>query len=115
MKYFREYPWGFQLLLFLLMIFTMISAGNAPGYAVLPRLSGYSMLQLQTLDEHSPVRLVNTSIAVQGFLSLFIFALPSLLFAYLSHPRPGQYLGLRAPGKSVQVILSILLMVGAMP
>ena len=43
------------------------------------------------------------------------FLLPALLYAYLSHPNPLGYLGLRAPGRAVQVALVLVLMLGATP
>lgn len=40
---------------------------------------------------------------------------PAITFAYLSHPQPRRYLGLRMPGKNIQVLISLLLIIGAMP
>jgi membrane protease YdiL (CAAX protease family) len=97
------------------MTFTMMSAATVFLYSLMPKLSGFTIQQLQTLNEHSPAKLIRTSIIVQGLGSIFVFLLPSLLFAYLSHPAPAKYLGLKAPGKNIQFILAILIMIGAMP
>lgn len=115
MKYFRSYPWGMQLLLFLLMIVTMLSFCTAMVYILLPKFSPFSLEQLTSVDEHSPAQLIRTSLVAQGIFSLFIFLIPSLLFAYLTHPRPAAYLGLKPPGKQIQILLAILIMVGADP
>ncbi len=115
MKYFRYYPWGLQLLLFLLMIFTMIGFASVMLMAFLPKVAGISLEQIEGITEQTPAYMVKVATIVQGVLSTFIFLVPALLFAYLSHPRPAEYLGLRAPGKGMQVALAILVMLGAAP
>ena len=115
MKYFRSFPWGLQLLLFLLVIMTMAWFGTFMVLTFLPKFTGYSALQLEAIDEHSPASLINTALTVQGILSVFIFLVPAFVFSYLAHPSPKEYLGLRAPGKKMQIILVILLICGAMP
>ena len=115
MKYFRTYPWGLQLLLFLLMSFTFLSAAGVIISSLLPKLTGIMPSQLGKIGPDSPAALVSSTLIVEGASNLFIFLLPAFLFAYLTHPQPGQYLGLRAPGKSIQLLLAILIMLGAMP
>jgi len=116
MKYFRSYPWGLQLLLFFLMIFTIGMLGLSIVYAYLAKFTVFNYEQLVAgIDEHSPVALINTSLVVQAILSMSIFLVPALIFSYLAHPEPGKYLGLRAPGEKIQFLLVILLMLGAMP
>lgn len=46
---------------------------------------------------------------------LFLFTLPSLLFAYLSDRKPAQYLGLKAPSSSLYWVWGILIMALAFP
>ena len=115
MKYFRYYPWGFQLLLFILMVFTMMSSAGVIIPSILTKMTGFAPGQLEGIGPDSPAALVNVGIWVQGILNLFIFLFPALLFAYLSTPRPAQYLGLRAPGKNIQLLLVIFIMLGATP
>jgi membrane protease YdiL (CAAX protease family) len=40
---------------------------------------------------------------------------PAWVFSYLATPRPAAYIGLRAPGKKIQLLLAITLMLGIMP
>src|SRR5262249_52311339 len=115
MRYFREYPWWLQALLFVLMVFVMISLAQVIILVVLPKHYGVTLDQIKGITENSPPRLIDAAIAMQAIGSIFLFMVPPLLFAYLTHPQPGQYLGLRKPGKPVQLVLSILLMVGAIP
>jgi membrane protease YdiL (CAAX protease family) len=115
MKYFRAYPWGLQLFFFMMMIVTMLGFASTMFLMLLPQFSGYTLDQITKIDEHSPAALVNTSMIVQGIGSLFVYLIPAALFAYLAHPRPAPYLGLVKPGRSMQPLLAILVMLGAMP
>src|SRR4051812_21680153 len=115
MKYFRAYPWGLQLLLFFMMIITMMGFGTVMVLTFLPKITPYSPLQLENISAQSPASLISTTLVVQGVLSTFIFLVPAFVFSYLAHPSPKEYLGLRAPGKKIQLLLVVLLMLGAMP
>ena len=115
MKYFRSYPWGLQLLLFLLMVFTVLSSAEVIIASVFTKATGFTIAQLGSISPNSPAALINVAIIVQGVSSIFVFLLPALLFAYLSTPRPAQYLGLRLPGKPIQFVLVLFIMLGAMP
>lgn len=115
MKYFREYPWGMQALLFVLMVFTMMSAASAIILSLLPKLTGFTLLQVTNVDEKSSQALINAALAVQGFGSILAYLAPAAIFAYLAHPQPKQYLGLRAPGKPIQLLLVVVVMLSAMP
>lgn len=115
MKYLRTYPWGLQLLLFLLMTFTFLSCTGFVILTLCTKLTGFTPQQLTSLNPNSPQALINASIIIQGAENLSVFLLPALVFAYLAHPQPSRYLGLRAPGRKIQIPLAILVMVGASP
>ncbi len=119
MKYFRSYPWGMQLFMFLMMVVTMIGFVGSMAFALIPKFTPYNLAQLEKLlkviDIHSPAALINVSILLQGFFNLFIFLIPALLFSYLAHPEPAKYLGFRKPGKWIQLVLVVFIMLGAMP
>ena len=115
MKYFRNYPWGLQLGLLLLMIFTLVSFAAVCVMVFIPAATGVTIDQIQHIDEHSTARAVQLSQIAQGIFSTFMFLLPSLLFAYLTHPKVKQYAGLGRPGRNMQVLLAVFIMVGALP
>ena len=115
MRYFRDYPWGLQLLLFGLMFFTLLSGVGGVVPVILTKTTGFSLDQLAHISPASPPALIHVAIVMQGILNFCMFLLPAFLFAYLSTPRPAQYLGLRAPGKSIQLILVVFIMIGATP
>lgn len=115
MKYFRTYPWALQLLLFVLMIFTLASLGQLCLHVLLPKIYGVQLSSVFQVNEHSAPELIHIAIVAQGVLSVMLFMVPSLLFANFAHPQPMQYLGLRAPKKPIHLLLSVMLIVTAMP
>lgn len=104
-----------QLLLFLLMTFTFMSGAMAVLFSLFSSFSSFQMTDLSGLNPDSPYALVKTFLVVQGFNSVFVYLLPPLVFAYLTHPQPTYYLGLRKPGRSMHWVLAVLVMAGAMP
>ncbi|WP_276132649.1 CPBP family intramembrane glutamic endopeptidase [Polluticoccus soli] len=114
-RYWREYPWGMQFLLFVLMIFTLTSFFTVVAYLVVPFFTGVPIAEVAGLNEQSSGRIKDAFLLLQGISSIGVFLAPALLFAYLAHPRPGEYLGLRKPGKAIHWVLVPLVMLGAMP
>jgi membrane protease YdiL (CAAX protease family) len=115
MKYFRSYPLFLQLLLFAAMVLPMSGFGSLMIYLLLPKFTSFTLLQIVGITEQSPIALINTAILVQGILSIFSFLIPAWLFSYLAHPQPAEYIGLRLPGRKIQWVLVILVMLGAIP
>lgn len=114
MKYLRTYPLGMQLLLFLLMAFTLLSAAIAVT-SLAPKLADIPAVSLQDINEKSSQAVVRVALLMQAIGSLMIFSLSSFLFAYLTHPSPKKYLGMQAPKKPIHLLLAVLVMLGAMP
>lgn len=115
MKYFRVYPWWLQLFLFSMMVLTMGSFGFFIVNVFLAKFSPYTFAQMVDITERSPALLINTSLIVQGVFNASLFLVPAFTFAYLTHPSPKEYLGLRPPGKKIQWLLALLVIFGAMP
>jgi len=67
------------------------------------------------LSDKSPRYIINTMLTGQIFSSAGLFLLPALLFAYATHPKPFQYLGLRKPEKSFHLLLCIIIILSATP
>jgi membrane protease YdiL (CAAX protease family) len=104
-----------QLLMFLLMSFTFMSSAGAIILGLFTKLTGYAPTQIVGVTSGSPFSLIKAALTVQGVENLFVFLLPAITFAYLTHPSPTHYLGLRKPGKNIQFLLVLLVMAGAMP
>ena len=115
MRYFRSYPWGMQLLFFMSLVLSFFLAANILLSGLLTKVYGISFLQIEGITDSSPLSLINIAILIQGLSSILVFLLPGFLFGYLAHPKPLQYLGLVAPGKNMQILLVVLVMLGAMP
>lgn len=114
-RYWRSYPWWMQLILFVLTVFILAYFCIAVAGVVVPRIMGVEATALRGINENSPRSIINAALVYQFLTSMGIFLLPPLLFANLAHPDIPFYLGLRRPGKSIQWILVILIIVGAMP
>ncbi|XZF13530.1 lysostaphin resistance A-like protein [Chitinophagaceae bacterium MMS25-I14] len=80
----------------------------------LPRY-GLNLPDVISINAKSPHNLIETSLLVQFIMHMSMFMIPALLFSYVTHPRPAEYLGLRKPGKPVQWLLVILIILGAIP
>ena len=112
-RYWREYPLFLQSVLLLLMIFSFTSFFFAISQLIIPKATGVAIADLQNINETSPKSFIDAALWLQAITATGIFLLPALLFAYLTHPRPASYLGLRKPGKVVHWILVPIVMVGA--
>ncbi|HEV7333968.1 MAG TPA: CPBP family intramembrane glutamic endopeptidase [Flavisolibacter sp.] len=115
--YLKTRPAWMQLLLFLGLAFGLFTIAVMIGSAVLSNMTGISMFAMQdskNFEQTNPGLLTY----MRGMILLqflFLFTIPSLLFAYFSDPKPGEYLGLKAPHQSLYWILGLLLIVAAYP
>jgi uncharacterized protein len=114
-RYWRIYPWYLQLFLFIMMIFVVFSSVYYVCGSLIQKIAHVSTTDLLSINENSSRAIIQNSLLLQFCTHAGIFLLPSLLFSYLAHPRPLQYLGLRAPGKSSQWLWVTLMMLGATP
>lgn len=114
-RYWRDYPWFLQLVLFGLMAFTLVSFSGLILHMLMPSMTGYSVATILAMTAESSDKLKSAFLWTQGISSVFGFMLPPLLFAYLSHPRVKPYLGLKAPQQPLHILLAVFMMLGAMP
>ncbi len=115
MKYFRYYPGWIQMILFLLICLTFLYTGVMMTQYLLPKFTGFEMSEIAGIKPSSSPALIHTSMVINGFLNMCMYMLSGLVFAYLSHPSMGEYLGLRKPGSYVQLVFVVLLIMGAQP
>ena len=115
MQYFRSYPRGRQLMIFMLLVLTFFFTTSFLLNDLLTKIFGISPAQIEEINDKSSAALIKVAQIVQAVSSVLIFLLPGLLYAYLAHPRPRQQLGLVKPGKNLHFLLVILVMLGAMP
>ncbi|RYZ59564.1 MAG: CPBP family intramembrane metalloprotease [Chitinophagaceae bacterium] len=115
--YLKTRPAWIQLLLFLGLAFGLFTIAVMIGSALLSKMTGISMFAIQdskSFEQTNPglMTYMRGMILLQF---LFLFTIPSLLFAYFSDPKPGEYLGLKAPHHSLYWILGLLLIIVAYP
>lgn len=113
MRYWRHYPRFLQLLLLLLMVFTLVSFSGAVAEFLSVKLFGYNIAQLRGLDKNSPEGMIRATKMVQAIGNMLFFLCSALLFAYLTHPRPLGYLGFRNVQQKIHFLIVPLLMVSS--
>jgi membrane protease YdiL (CAAX protease family) len=114
-RYWRTYPLGLQLLLAVLLAFTLGSFAQLIGLLTVPKISGLSLENLSKLTEKTPPGTVRWSLLLQAVGSIGLFMISAVVFAMLAHPRRSEYLGIRAPGKSIQWLLVAGIVIGLVP
>lgn len=112
MRYLRHYPRFLQTILLMLLIFTLSSFSFIVANFGVTKFFGLEMGRLEGLENANVVHAMQW---VQGVTSLFTYLLSALLFAYLCHPRPAAYLGLRRPGSGQMLLLAVGLIMAAVP
>lgn len=112
MRYLRHYPRFLQTILLMLLIFTLASFSFIVANFGVTKFFGLEMGNLDGLENANVVHAMQW---VQGVTSVFTFLLSAVLFAYLCHPQPAEYLGLRRAGNSTYALLVVALMVAAVP
>lgn len=114
-RYWRSYPWYFQLVQFIILIAVLASFFLFALTPIVLKLQGVALQDVVDMTDKSPRRVIDAALIIQFLTACGIFLLPALLFAYFTHPRPGKYLGLTKPGKSLQWVLVPVVMLGAAP
>ena len=114
-RYWRSYPWYMQMLQFIILMAVMLSFVSLALSPLIMNLTKVSPDQIINISEKSPRTVINAGLLLQFVSSIGIFLLPALLFAYFTHPKPGKYLGLVKPGNPTQLILSVIIIISAMP
>lgn len=115
--YLKTKPVWLQFIIFLFIAAISFFIGSMIGVVILSKMTGIGLTELQnskTWDANNPgiKTFVRGMILIQF---LFLFALPSLIFSYLSDRTPAKYLGLKAPSSGLYWALAILLIVVGYP
>ncbi len=114
-RYWRNYPWFLQLFLFVTMMFTFLWLGRSVVWSLLPKLTDVPIKDILEVKADSSLKVVRAALLANTLVHICVFSLPPLLFAYFTHPRPAQLLGLRLPGKPVHWLLVTGIMLGFLP
>jgi membrane protease YdiL (CAAX protease family) len=115
--YLKTRPVGIQFLLFIGMAFGIFLILSLIGMAVLSKMTGISIFQVQDVSRWDPNN-PNMILYIRGMLLVQFFGLfviPTLLFAYFSDPKPMDYIGLKPPSKHIYWVFAILALIVAIP
>jgi uncharacterized protein len=115
MRYWRHYPKFLQTILLMLLIFTLASFSFVIANFGINKIYGVTMEAIGGVGPNSGSRLIAATQFLQGITSLFTFLLSALLFAYLCHPKPTEYLGLQKVRDARFLIWVLPLMVFVVP
>jgi membrane protease YdiL (CAAX protease family) len=114
-RYWRSYPWYMQLFQFVILMLVMISFFVLALTPLVLNLFKVTAAQFTALSEASPRSVINAALWAQLLSALGVFLFPALLFAYFTHPKPFEYLGLRKPRSWQHVVLCIVIIITATP
>jgi membrane protease YdiL (CAAX protease family) len=95
MCYWRYYPRFLQLLLLLLLIFTLASFSAAIAGFFIEPLFHVSLQEVLSINESSSQTVIDATIFLQAISSAFTFLISAFLFSYFTHPQPLGYLGMK--------------------
>jgi len=114
-KYWREYPIGLQVLLLMLMFFTMFSAALVFSNLLTPMITGVPATEILALSADSPANTAEAFKLFQLISNLTMFGGTAFLYAYASNPKPAKYLGFRKVGNPLLVVIALVMALAFMP
>lgn len=114
-RYWRTYPLLLQMLLFVLLFFTLASFSQLILYAILPKISRYTLTDLTQITTKTTPDAMRMATYIRAIVNLLTLGGTGLLFANFTTPRPFDYLGLRRPGRPVHWLLAAGIMLGLIP
>lgn len=105
----------FQFLQFIILLGVLLSFFSLAVVPLALRLLDVPLEQVVGVSAGSSQKVLIAAMVIQIVQATGLFLLPSLMFAYFTHPDFTGYLGLRKPGKSVQWLWTIIAILGAIP
>ena len=112
-KYLKYKPGWMQLLVFGGFTFGAYLLSNIIAVLI---LTGYGipLLEIRTLNLSNPA-LIPALKVLQVILSIVIFFVPAVIFAYFSDPKPLQYTGLKSPVPKSFILIGVLILLASFP
>jgi membrane protease YdiL (CAAX protease family) len=107
-------PGWMQLLVFGSLTFGIYLISGFLAVLLLTRFYDIPLNQVQEMDLSNP-ELVTLLKVLQATLSIAFFFIPSILFAYLSDPKPLRYIGFKDPVPKSFILVAVLLLFASFP
>lgn len=114
-KYWREYPWFFQLIQFIILLFICSVFFIIVSKFAVPVLTGVSLEEIIGINADSSPKVRLAMFLFNGMGHMGIFLIPCLLFAFATHPRPAQYLGMKPVANVSHWLIVLILSLAAVP
>jgi membrane protease YdiL (CAAX protease family) len=112
--YLKYKPGWLQLLIFGSLTFGIYLVVGFIALSVVANYYHISRADFETLDLANPV-MISAVKALQVILSIAIFLVPSLVFAYLSDAKPLAYIGFKHPVPASFYLIGVVLLVASFP
>lgn len=108
-KYLRIQPAPVQLAIMLAFWSLLFLVGTFAMLRYLTMTFGVSSEHMDAFMEGDLYKHPTAIFISNSIFQITAFLLPALIYAYLADPKPGAYLGLRQPSRSVHVFIALLL------
>lgn len=113
-QYLRIFPKGLQLSVFLSLWAAMMLMLQFAMPIIIKSYTGLNDEQLTQFFNNGFAEFADFKLTLNVIGVLFSFALPAILFAYLAHPKPFQYLGFISVNNKKQIGIVAILAVALM-
>lgn len=114
--YLKNKPGAVQFFMFLAIAAASFLILGTIGTLIVSGITGTSITDIEqatNFNKNPNALAFSRGLQLVQFISLFL--IPSFLFAFLSHPRPALWLGLKPPTKNMYWILGIGIMLVSIP
>ncbi|NCX94985.1 MAG: CPBP family intramembrane metalloprotease [Chitinophagia bacterium] len=115
MNYLITYSKGIQLIMLISLLFIVAYLGQTAVSTLFPLFTGVPYHIISHPEMRSTPYIISLSVIASGIMNLSMFFIPSLLFAYLSHPKAAAYIGFKPPKNGIVLILAPLLLLVSIP
>jgi membrane protease YdiL (CAAX protease family) len=112
--YLKYKPGWIQLLIFGSLTFGINLAVSFIAVMAVSKFYNISPAEFETMDLSNPT-LVSAFKALQVIISIAWFLIPSLIFAYLSDPKPLPYIGFKKPVPASFFLIAVVIIISAFP
>lgn len=110
-NYLRVLPSGVQLCIFIMFSTLLMLVLSYSMPLLIHNLTGSNM-SIEDFLKQGAKQYPLPFIIINELYLIFTFLLPSVIFAYLAHPQPAGYLGLRQPQPRTHILFAIIMAVG---
>jgi membrane protease YdiL (CAAX protease family) len=113
-NYLKYKPGWMQLLIFGSLTFGVYLISSFMAVLILTQYYNIPITQLREMNLSDPA-LLSALKVLQTILSIMLFFIPSVIFAYLSDPKPLQYIGFKNPVPKSFFLIAVVILLASFP